>query len=202
MRPRSAQSLKILSRRTYVANLYLRGYRDQFTLAERVGVDRSTIYNDLKHIRKQWAAEMVVKFDKAVVEELAKVDQLEREAWAEWERSKTFREKTRTGKTRKSGGDETSAMLEKENLLGDPRYLDVVLRCIDRRCKLLGLDAPEKLEVKTESSVHVVEQIIVDRREVLSVVQQGKYNGNGHGNGNGNGNGRGTADYPIAPGAG
>lgn len=30
---------------------------------------------------------------------------------------------------------------------GDPRSIDVVLKVIDRRCKLLGLDAPQRHEV-------------------------------------------------------
>ena len=31
-----------------------------------------------------------------------------------------------------------------EELAGDPRFLGAVLKCVERRCRLLGLDAPTK----------------------------------------------------------
>ena len=49
--------------------------------------------------------------------QLSKLDLLEREAWDGWERSK------QTGHA------------------GDPRMLLMVLRCVERRCQILGLDA-------------------------------------------------------------
>jgi hypothetical protein len=36
---------------------------------------------------------------------------------------------------------------------GDPRSAEVALRIVDRRCKLLGLDAPQRHEVVTMSAV-------------------------------------------------
>lgn len=36
---------------------------------------------------------------------------------------------------------------------GDPRSVDTALRIIDRRCKLLGLDAPQRHEVVTLDAV-------------------------------------------------
>jgi hypothetical protein len=33
----------------------------------------------------------------------------------------------------------------REGQVGDPRYLDGVLKCIDRRCAILGIDAPKKI---------------------------------------------------------
>jgi hypothetical protein len=90
---------------------------------------------------------MVRDFDQAITEELARIDQLEREAWGEWERSKTVREKSKTTKAQRQKGDESTAQLEREGRLGDPRYLERVAWCIERRIKLLGLDAPERREL-------------------------------------------------------
>ena len=30
---------------------------------------------------------------------------------------------------------------------GDPRFLEGIFKCIDKRCKMLGLDAPAKQEI-------------------------------------------------------
>ena len=49
-------------------------------------------------------------------------------------------------------GQERSVMTEERT--GDPRYLDGVMRCIERRCHLLGLDAPAKLDLG-QGGIHV-----------------------------------------------
>lgn len=40
----------------------------------------------------------------------------------------------------------------------DPRYVDSILRVMDRRAKLIGLDAPTKLESKLETDVPLTPQ--------------------------------------------
>ena len=37
-------------------------------------------------------------------------------------------------------------MMEKEQRDGNPAFLQGVLNCIDRRCKLLGIDAPTRTD--------------------------------------------------------
>ncbi|HEV3024962.1 MAG TPA: hypothetical protein VGX76_20955, partial [Pirellulales bacterium] len=40
---------------------------------------------------------------------------------------------------------ETRKKLERMGRHGDAKYLEVVLRCIDKRCAIRGLDAPKKI---------------------------------------------------------
>ena len=61
-------------------------------------------------------------------------------AWVAWELSLQDKERS-TVTTGPNGG--TSDMTENQS--GNPRYLDIVLNCIEKRCKLLGLDAPTKI---------------------------------------------------------
>jgi len=159
----SAKQLALQSRRSRVAELYLKGYRSAQSIADRLGdaeVSRVTVSRDLKVIRREWAAAMVRDFDHALTEELTRIDRIEREAWDEWDRSKTFREKSKSGSKQKpirgvaedgtqqrETADEKFAQLEREGSFGDPRYLERISWCIERRCKLLGLDAPEKREL-------------------------------------------------------
>ena len=39
------------------------------------------------------------------------------------------------------------ASVKKEGQAGDPRFLDGVLKCVERRCSILGLDAPKQFKL-------------------------------------------------------
>ena len=143
--------------RRRVAALYLQG-RYQVDIAAELGIDQSTVSRDLKAIRKEWRASSVRDFDEARAQELAKIDELEREAWAAWERSKA---ETRTVTRRRRqvpAGDGTAGELSEQSLKteqrhGDISYWNAVLKCVERRCALLGLDEPQKLDVKSRGVI-------------------------------------------------
>lgn len=97
--------------------LYLKG-KTQQEIADELGVSRSQIEYDLNQIRHRWSTQTVYNLDQYKAKELAKLDALEREHWQAWEASED-----------------------------DPRFLDGVLKCIERRAKLLGLDGPAKVSV-------------------------------------------------------
>lgn len=134
--------------RYVVAELYLKGRNlRQITdeLNERSDVEyqlsMSSIARDLNLVRDHWLTSMVRDFDQAKAVELAKLDNLEREAWFAWEWSKTER-KTRTIKaTGPRHGLQNVEKTEKtEESIGDPRYMQVILQCIEKRIKILGLE--------------------------------------------------------------
>lgn len=134
--------------RFVVADLYLKGRNlRQITeeLNERSDVDyvlsMSSIARDLNLVRDHWLASMVRDFDQAKAIELAKLDNLEREAWYAWEWSKTEK-KTKTIKaTGPRHGLQNVEKTEKtEESVGDPRYMQVILQCIEKRVKILGLE--------------------------------------------------------------
>lgn len=73
--------------------------------------------------------------------ELQKLDRLECEAWAAWERSQQPIQQARI----KGNGTAQSADRVITNRNGDPRFLDVVHKCIASRRVLLGLDSPARV---------------------------------------------------------
>jgi hypothetical protein len=83
--------------------------------------------------------------------ELEKLNILERTYWEAWEKSQTD---TTISQTKKKGSPKSVDSIEKiENerySTGDPRYLQGIERCIEQRCKILGLNAPK--EIKGEFS--------------------------------------------------
>lgn len=128
-----------------VANRYLRG-ETQVEIAVETGVTQQQISYDLKVLRGRWLRSSIRDFDEARAQELAKIDDLEREYWGAWDASKDKFEATTT---EQSNGKmaQTKAKIHRETRTGDLRYLLGVQWCIERRCKLLGLDAPTKQEI-------------------------------------------------------
>jgi hypothetical protein len=151
----AAQNETALStRRQQVAAAYLRG-EYQSDIAVRFGISQQQISLDLKAIRAAWLQSAIRDFDAARAEELAKIDAVESEYWQAWERSKKDKEiavqetdgvldeKTKRPRIKKG-------MLRKEGQSGNPAYLAGILSCIERRCKILGLDAPERFKIQWE----------------------------------------------------
>jgi transposase len=101
------------------------------------------IKSDVDHLTARWKEEALKDISQAKADELAKLDEAEREAWAAWHRG-IGRKQVRTTKTGGKEGGEIS--LRTEVLNGDPRYLGIILDCQARRAKMLGLDAPQRLE--------------------------------------------------------
>lgn len=79
--------------------------------------------------------------------ELHRLDALQIAAWQAFERSCEPRETTTTERVQSVAGHADRARLQKVASAGDPRFLLVVFRCIDRRARLLGLDPPATLDV-------------------------------------------------------
>lgn len=141
----------LAARRQQVAAAYLRG-EYQADIAVRFGISQQQISLDLKAIRAAWLASAIRDFDQARAEELAKIDQVESEYWQAWERSKKDKEIA----VQEGGGDidpQTKRprikklSLRKEGQSGNPAYLQGILTCIERRCKILGLDAPTRFNI-------------------------------------------------------
>lgn len=142
------------ARRVEVAQRYLRGEM-QSEIARSFGVSQQQISQDLRVIRAHWLASAIRDFDAAKAQELAKIDEVERAAWSAWERSTqdkevsiqetdgTLDEKTKKPKMKK-------VSLRREGQAGAPAFLNTVLTCIERRCAILGLDAPKRFVITDE----------------------------------------------------
>lgn len=128
--PKASNAHELELRRQYVNELYLQGkYQADIAalVASRFGyeVTQQTISNDLRAVKEQWMRRSTALINEHIAEELAKIDQLEREYQAMFEKSK--------GKNGRR--------------LGDVKYKMRVEWCIDRRCQLLGVDAPKRTEI-------------------------------------------------------
>ncbi len=136
-----------------IAQLYLQGITiaeitRRVSEANKYSLSTRMIDHDLAEIRKQWLESSVRNFDEARAQELAKLDEVERHAWAAWDRSCGEHHSSRTKAVKEAGEPvKNEAVLMKRDEYGDPRFLAIVKQCIDKRCALLGLDAPDVLEI-------------------------------------------------------
>ncbi len=145
------ETTEIEHRRKQIATMYLRGDY-QSAIAQALGIDQATVSRDLKALRAAWLQSAVRDFDAARAEELAKIDQVEAEYWGAWERSKkdkeiAVQETDGTQDERTKRPRIKKAMLRKEGQSGNPAYLAGILTCIDKRCQILGLDAPKRFVI-------------------------------------------------------
>lgn len=151
---------------SFCSNLFLRGYTYK-EISERLNeenarrgvgytISRQMVYWDMQQLLIEWKRERMDNIDDYVTQELRKLDKMEVELWEAWERSKTgkTREKNRqNAKPRKVledgdnpeyyGYEETTT----ETSAGNPRFLDLLLNVQQRRAKMLGFDAPIKVEI-------------------------------------------------------
>lgn len=150
----------------FCSNLFLRGYTYR-EISERLNeenarrgvgytITKQMVYWDMQQLLIEWKRERMENIDDYVTQELRKLDKMEVELWEAWERSKTgkLREKNRqNAKPRKVledgdnpeyyGYEETTT----ETSAGNPRFLDLLLNVQQRRAKMLGFDAPIKVDI-------------------------------------------------------
>lgn len=169
---KKAKKLESHARRDEIVRAIAEGYTQE-VVAKRFGVSRpriSQIYHDelrrLAESRKEHTAT-------ALDAELAKLVALEQRARrAEalalrgWRRSLTDRvKKTATQRATAGPGGAPERRVETEGQAGDPAFIAQMLRAqqtrlniVERRCKLLGLDAPEKHALTDPEGKDVLEQ--------------------------------------------
>lgn len=142
--------------RREISRLYLQGMY-QADIAAKLGLSQPTVSRDIQVLIEEWKVERVYDINEAKARELAKVDNLELEYWEAWHRSQENAEKEvkkqKAAPAKKVKGEKESAVIMNQEIqkisegqTGDPRFLAGVQWCIERRCLILGVDAPKKSE--------------------------------------------------------
>jgi ParB-like chromosome segregation protein Spo0J len=143
MRLSPQERFALEARRHEEAALYLQQW-PQHRIAAKFGIDRVTVARDLKWIRQQvWRPNTALKLDERKLHELAKVDRVEQAAWEAWERSLLDAER-KEAVLDESGTDgnpvkKTHVKKITEGQSGDARFLEIILKCGERRCGILGI---------------------------------------------------------------
>jgi len=171
--------------RSMIMQLYIEGlnYRDISILvseARDYSISYTTVGEDIKRCLEDWKAKRDDKVELYITIELAKIDALEREYWEAWKKSKNNYEQKSAKIIRNKGGKEIGGTIDKEETsvkqlveFGDPRFLQGIERCIQKRIDLLGLDAAKNLNVNykdvSETTVFKVKTTSLDDVEMKAV---------------------------------
>lgn len=152
------------ARLVIVAELFSKGknYREiRSEVIRRLNLETyslKTVHDDIESLLKEWRTQRIDNTDKAVTLFLERNRQHYQESREEWERSRQDRFRTDTKKKgvptsgepgTGSGGDRILTVLREEKRIqelgeGDPRYMELMIKCEEQRAKLLGLYAPER----------------------------------------------------------
>lgn len=143
-----------------IAGLYLRGYSirqivDAVNEQSKRKTSIRTVHNDIKLLLAEYKEQRIDELADAQRVELAKINEVEKTAWNAWERSK--QRETQTDKSVVGENSRTESGTTKEETPGDSRFLQIIMNCIDKRCKILGLDAPLTIQgTGTDGAITIV----------------------------------------------
>ena len=125
-------------------------------IAEELGLSPSTVHQYQKKVREGWLERMHGTYDELRARELHEIDEVQRKAEEAYEASKGRKKRTATRSSFVGGdkdGQNRTLKAQEQNVVqlekpeGDPRFLDIIMKCIDRRIKLMGLDEPTKFQI-------------------------------------------------------
>jgi len=158
--PRQRPDATKEAHRATAAEKTLRGWTQQ-RIADELGISVMQVNIDLRTARAEWKKQREQSIDKWAAEILAKYLELYRINMEAYERSiGETRKETRRVKRGKDKEEIPGAevTVTTEELNGDPRYLAGAADALRQIRALLGLDAPEKSEVKAEHTIRVIEE--------------------------------------------
>ena len=167
-----------------IAQLYKRGFTIRAIKAELMkrfdlkALSTATVHRDIQTLINEWRESRLANIDDALQLELSRIDDIVKELWEQWEKSKE--DYTRTQRKRKGapvknntansedesvnnttnneGGSIKTFSIEEQTQqvigLGNPAYIAEIRQQLSERRKLLGLYAPEKRDIKGDVSIN------------------------------------------------
>jgi hypothetical protein len=145
--PAKGQELNAIEQRRQTVAYMVASHHTYREIGDALGVASSTLSDDVKAIREQWRERAAADYASFLAEEMAKLDHLERKVLPQ-------------------------ALRGDKNLLA----VDRALRIIDRRVRILGLDAPSKVdavlkvEMIAKALEATVEELGLDATQVRPVL--------------------------------
>jgi hypothetical protein len=115
-------------------------------IAGELGIHEGTARRDLAALKEEWRREMIEDVDVVVARDLAEIGMVKQEAWFLFQQSLEVGEETVTEAEvlAKDGGVQMLRTVVKGNPKGSLAALKTVVSCIEKRRKILGLDAEVK----------------------------------------------------------
>lgn len=126
-----------------------RGY-SKHEIANKLGVDYKRIAADYNQIMRRIAKNTKKHHANYSSKILLELEEVKREAWEAWEKSKKPSKKIVSSETPTG---EVLKTVTIEGRIPEAKYLAVIEKCIESEKKLLGLDAPKKVDLNVETDI-------------------------------------------------
>lgn len=172
-----------------IAGLYKRGYsyreirNEVMARLDLQSYSLQTVHKDVNRLLGEWRKTRIENIDYALQLELQRIDDLIKEAWEAWDKSKTDYERKKAKQHgvpnvgENKDGSILTVKMEQQNeeviCYGDPRYLEIIHKLLIERRKLLGLYAPEKRDIQGGMTFtsFLIESGMLDETEQHSFVE-------------------------------
>lgn len=166
-----------------ISRLYKRGYsyreirEEVMARLDLKSYSLRTVKKDVERLLVEWREARIDNTDYALQLELERIDDLIKEAWEAWEKSKTDYEKKKAKQQGVPNGDgigdgkiatvKMEQQTEEVICYGDPRYLEIIHKLLIERRKLLGLYSPDKKEITGDLSFAnlLIQTGVIDEEE-------------------------------------
>ena len=133
--------------------------------AGRYTLSEQTVKKNMAAIEKQWAKVLTGRtLSEYKASQWWKADHLFSEAMDAWERSKREGQ-TMSGAVGATGEPSGSRSVTRTRRDGDPRWIEVMLKILERQAKIVGIDAPIKLEASVTGDTNNLEALRLAYRE-------------------------------------
>lgn len=161
-------SAEILERRRRVAVAWNQLGMTVKETALDIGVSVSTISGDRRWLLDCWQKSVQADVVEVVARELAKLEDQEAELWDAWQNSKANYTKVFDKQAVTKAGD-VEDLHETEEGSKEPNYkfMELILKCQERRARLLGLDKAVTYESAAFSFALFVEEAYEKRQDQL-----------------------------------
>ena len=146
--------------KNYIVEQWARGHTltaiaEQLSKLRPYSISKQQVSADLKAIREEWQTSRIDDYQVMVKSEITRLTAVMEEAWEGWRRSQKDQErlqikysikkrKAKPGKANPGGGIPPRLSKKEETKVikgsyGDPRFLDIILKCVDQIASLQGL---------------------------------------------------------------
>ena len=132
----------------YCKNYSVRSIADKINNSRPYKVSYQTVFNDIQQILQEWKEKKENLISVHVAVELEKSLIREQKLWEAWEKSENVKKSTQVRKRGKTsdGPENIEIVKNEEDGIGNFKFMELMQKEADFRCKLLGSFAPTKVE--------------------------------------------------------
>lgn len=160
---------RIIERQRVVIERTLSG-ESQHQIAATLGISQAAVSKILRRADDQTLQELRERGLRVKARQLQQLEHIRAEAISAWHRSKADAVRRRQRRTDGAGVGTAVAEVVTEAQHGDPRYLAEARNALSDQRKLLGLDAPQQVQLDARPFAHLTDEQVADelrRQEAL-----------------------------------